>query len=185
MVHYRHLRRRHASRIRHSQDLQAFVAAENARLATASAKAAGTLTLGATPGDGKVVVIGGKTYTFQTTLTEADGHVHIGASATTAATNLFNAINKSGGGTAGTDYANATVANPDFVATNPVATHVVITAKVAGARTDATTTNSVSGSWGAATVQGGVDAAGFDTVKSLKLNTADQIVAAQTSGALH
>lgn len=184
MVHYRHLRRRHASRIRHSPDLQAFVAAENARLAVASAFASGLLTLGATPGDGKVVVIGAKTYTFQTTLTEADGHVHIGASATIAATNLFHAINKSGG-VAGTDYANAMVANADFVATNPVATEVAITAKVAGSRNDATTTNSVSGSWGAATVTGGATAASFDTVKSLKLNTADQILAASTAGALH
>jgi hypothetical protein len=62
------------------------------------------------PANTDTVVVNGKTYTFQTTLTNVDGNVHIGGTAAATATNLANAINASGG-TAGTDYAAATVAH--------------------------------------------------------------------------
>lgn len=83
------------------------------------------------PSDGDTVTIGDVVYTFQTTLTNVAGHVKIGASATASMTNLFHAINATGG-TAGTDYALLCVAHPDFIATNPSATTVVITALVGG-----------------------------------------------------
>lgn len=183
-MHAQHVRHMDEKRIRHSDDLLAFAKQQNARLSTAAVKAISTLALGATPVDTHTVTIGAKVYTFQTALTEADGHVLIGASATTAATNLFHAINKSGG-TSGTDYANAMTANADFVATNPSAAHVTITAKVAGVRSDATTTTVASATWTGATVGSGAGATSFDTLASLKKgNSADEIKAASTASSL-
>lgn len=54
------------------------------------------------PTDGKVVVIGNKTYTFKTALTPTEGQVLIGGSADAALLNLIRAINHSG--TPDTDY---------------------------------------------------------------------------------
>lgn len=108
--------------------------AGNARSGTpvAAVKAVKTLTgTGTNVANGDTVTIGGVVYTFQTTLTNVRGNVKIGASAAASLTNLFRAINASGG-TPGTDYAAANVAHPHFVATNPTATTVVITAKTAG-----------------------------------------------------
>lgn len=68
---------------------------------------------GGNPADTETITFGSKTYTFQATLTNVDGNVHIGASGADTATNLLNAINASGGGTPGTDYAAATTAHPD------------------------------------------------------------------------
>lgn len=56
---------------------------------------------GAAPADGNTVKINGYTFTFKTTLGATPGQVLIGASATTAATNLAAAIN---GTTAGTSH---------------------------------------------------------------------------------
>lgn len=64
---------------------------------------------GATVGNGETVVIGSRTYTFQTTLTDVNGNVHIGATLADSIHNLVNAINLGAG--AGTDYASATTQN--------------------------------------------------------------------------
>lgn len=126
---------------------------------------------GAVPSNGETVVINGKTYTFQTTLTNVDGNVFKGATGTAAMTNLFHAINASGG-TAGVDYAAATIANTSVTATNPTATTVKITAIIPGTvgNAYATTETMVNASWGAATMSGGVDAAA-DTFYIRNLNT--------------
>lgn len=100
---------------------------------TASVQAEATLTNdGTAPANGSTVTIDGKDYTFQTTLTDVDGHVKIGASNTATMTNLYRAINGTGG-TPGTDYALSTVAHESVTATNPTATTVVVKARRAGA----------------------------------------------------
>lgn len=64
----------------------------------------------------ETVVIAGKTYTFQTTLTDSDGNVHIGASRAETIANLVAAVNLDGSGTAGTDYAASTTKNARVIA---------------------------------------------------------------------
>ena len=65
--------------------------------------AVGTLTLTGQPADTETVTIGTKVYTFQTTLTNVDGNVKIGANASGTIDNLIAAINLTAG--AGTTYA--------------------------------------------------------------------------------
>jgi hypothetical protein len=72
--------------------------------------ALGTLTLAANVADSDTVKIGAKVYTFQTTLTDVDGNVLIGATASDTIDNLIAAINLAAGG--GTTYADSTTANP-------------------------------------------------------------------------
>lgn len=73
-----------------------------------------TIVSGQNAADNETVVIDGKTYTFQTTLTNVDGHVKIGADAATSLGNLKAAINLSAG--AGTKYAAATTLHPTVTA---------------------------------------------------------------------
>lgn len=68
-----------------------------------------TLTLTGDPADTETVSIGGKTYTFQATLTNSDGNVLIGANRQESLANLRAALNLLDG--AGTLYAAATTAN--------------------------------------------------------------------------
>lgn len=67
------------------------------------------LELAANPSGGETVTIGSKVYTFQTTLTNSDGNVQIGADRDESLANLAAAINLAAG--AGTLYASATTAN--------------------------------------------------------------------------
>lgn len=135
--------------------------------------------------NGDTVTIGTKVYTFQTTLTNVDGNVHIGAANTNSMTNLFNAINGTGG-TPGTDYAAATVAHTLVTATNPTGTTVVVTAKATGTAGNgiATTETSTHLSWGGASTAGGVAAAASEVkIGAAAANTRDNLVAAITAGA--
>lgn len=182
-IRHRRTDRRH---VRHSKQELAWIAEQNTRLAAGATFAAATLTLGANPGDGKIVTIGSKVYTFQTVLTNVDGHVLIGASATASAVNLFHAINNSGG-TSGTDYAAATTANADVTATNPSVTVVKVTAKVAGTAANAkvTTTDVVSAVWNVAHLTGGAGApSGVDVATLLLTNSAERIAAAANTSTL-
>lgn len=183
MVYSRH--RRHMKHSpRHADNLNAFVAAQNLRLAVGAAIASGDITFGATDiADTKTVTIDGKVYTFQATLTEADGHVKIGATSTLTATNLFHAINKSGG-VAGTDYANAVVAHTTVTATNPTAKVVHLVAKAAGAAGNKAITTNDTNTTVPATLTGGVTAAAFNTLVKLEKYTADQIKAAASAAVL-
>lgn len=133
-----------------------------------NASAAQTLTNdGTNVSNSDTVIVGAKTYTFQTTLTNVDGNVHIGASNTASMTNLFNAVNATGG-TPGTDYAAAMTANSQVAATNPTGTTVIVTAKVAGLAGNAipTTETSTHLSWGSATLTGGTDLAASFSVSA-------------------
>ena len=108
------------------------------------ATATAVLTSSANYADGETVVIGllaggTKTYTFQSTLTDTDGHVHVGASEAASILNLHHAINGTGG-TAGTDYAASTTAHPDVTATDNGTHALTITANEVGAAYNVITT---------------------------------------------
>lgn len=119
--------------------------------------ASGTLTLAANAANAETVVIGGKTYTFQTTLTNVDGNVAIGATAEASIENLYNAINLGDG--AGTAYAAAMTENEHAEATSNTATTLVVKAKIPGSignHVPTTETLAAVGSgWGAATLADG------------------------------
>lgn len=118
--------------------------------------ASGVLTISSTPLNTETVTIGGKVYTYQTTLTNVDGNVLIGGSAAAALANLKAAINLEAG--AGTTYAAATVVNPHAAASAVTATTLTVKSKVPGAIGNfiATTETIVTGgSWGAATLTSG------------------------------
>lgn len=120
----------------------------------ATVRATSTFT-DATPANDETVVIGGKTYTFKTSLTNTDGFVALGADATAAHANLKAAINLESG--AGTKYAAATVINPYVKATSSTASTTVIEAKVPGAIGNfiTTTDTASSGSWTSTVMTGG------------------------------
>lgn len=117
--------------------------------------AVGTLTSSGTFTDTQTVVVGGKTYTTQTTLTNVDGNVLIGANAAATLQNLYDAINLTG--TAGTQYAAAMTANTRVKATAVTATTLVVTALTPGevGNLIASTETQTNASWGAATLASG------------------------------
>lgn len=98
---------------------------------TAFARATGTITEG-TISNAETVTVAGKVYTFQTTLTDVNGNVLIGADDGTALDNLAAAIVLGPG--AGTLYATAMTVNPHVTAVaSGAATNVVtVTAIVPG-----------------------------------------------------
>jgi len=106
--------------------------------------------------NGETVTIDGKVYTLQTTLTDVDGNVKIGASTELTLVNLRNAINRNGLGVPGVDYATSTTANPDVTAVND-ATTLTATAIIAGVTGNAITTAEVcaNASWTGATLASG------------------------------
>jgi hypothetical protein len=135
----------------------------------AAVAADGVLTAASQPSDGDTVVIGTKTYTFQTTLTDVDGNVHISAvDASGSLDNLIAAITLGAG--AGTAYANSMTLHPTATAAAGAGDTMDATAKEAGTAGNsiATTTPIAVGglSWAAATLTGGagdvviLDAAG-------------------------
>lgn len=127
----------------------------------ANVAATSTLTLTDNPADTETVVIGGKTYTFQTSLTNVDGNVLRGADASASLDNLIAAINLAAGG--GTTYAAATTVHPTVTAAAGTGDTMVITAKVAGTGGNAITVTETltNGSWsGAGTMAGGVTQTG-------------------------
>lgn len=121
---------------------------------TAIVAADETLTGTANFADTETVTIGTKVYTFQATLTDVDGNVHVGADLEASCDNLRAAVNLDG--VAGTDYALSMTEHPDVSATD-TATTVVATAKVAGSAGNAivTTETGANASWGSATLTGG------------------------------
>lgn len=105
--------------------------------------------------DTQTVVIGSKTYTTQTALTNVDGNVLIGASAAATLQNLFDAINLTG--TPGTQYALAMTKHPTAYASAVTATTLTVKANNGGVEANviATTETQTNASWGAATLLGG------------------------------
>jgi len=135
-------------------------------------RAFGSLTITAAPADTNTVTIGGKVYTYQTTLTNVDGNVLIGASGAISLQNLQAAINLGTG--AGTLYATAMTINANVRARTPSATVLVVEAKAPGAVGNfiATTETHANATWGAATLASG---AGSISVVISELRTSGQL----------
>lgn len=124
---------------------------------TAAVAATGTLTLTGNALNTETVTIDGKTYFFQTALTDLNGNVLIGATASDTLDNLIAAINLGAG--AGTAYASATTVHPTVSAATGVGDTMDVTAKTAGAGGNSITTTETltNGSWGGATLSGGTN----------------------------
>ncbi len=149
----------------------------------AAASATGTLTATANFADGETVTIGGKVYTFETVLTNVDGNVLIGATASDSLDNLIAAINLGPG--AGTLYASATTANTSVSAAAGAGDTMVVTALLSGpaGNTITTTTTAANATWGGATLAGGVAGnVSILTLGQLPANTTAAIGAVTTLG---
>jgi hypothetical protein len=134
-------------------------APDESLLDSAAAKATGTLTFTANPHNNDTVTIGGRTYTFKTSLGATAGEVHIGASASASLDNLIAAINNAAGG--GTAYAAATTVHATVTAAAGAGDTMVVTAKANGTAGNAigtTETFTAAGNvFGASTLSGGVN----------------------------
>lgn len=123
------------------------------------AVATDTLTFGGNALNTEVVVIGSATYTFQTALTDVDGNVLIGASASDSLDNLIAAITLGAG--AGSLYAASTTVHPTATAVaggGDTMDASALDGGVAG-NTIVTTTDVTAASWsGAGTMSGGTEA---------------------------
>lgn len=121
----------------------------------AGENASQTLTFAGNGADAETVTIGAKTYTLQSSLTDSDGNVQLGANAEETIDNLVAAINLDDG--AGTKYATSMTVHPTARAVKGSATTLVARAKTPGSGGNAlaTTETLSNGSWGAATMAGG------------------------------
>lgn len=104
------------------------------------------------------VAVGGKTYTFQTSLTNVANNVALGATFALSVANLVAAIMAGAG--SGTAYAAATTANANVTASAPTASTLAISAILGGTAGNAITTvytasGTAAGAFGAATLSGG------------------------------
>ncbi len=152
---------------------------------TTAVAATGTLTLTGNVSNGDQVTTGTKTYTFQTVLTNVDGNVLIGGSASDSIDNLIAAITLGAG--SGTLYAAATTANGFLTTVAGAGDTMVATALVAGTagNTIATTDPVDSGgvmSWGAVTLTGGAGDTVILALGELPSNTTAAIGAVTTLG---
>lgn len=114
----------------------------------------GTLTLTENAADTNTVTIGAKVYTFQTVLTDVDGNVLIGASASASIDNLVAAVNLAAG--AGTTYATTTTSidGKAFIGAGDTMSYYDHTSGAVA------TTDTLAGAsaWGATTITAGVGA---------------------------
>lgn len=120
--------------------------------------AVGTLTLTGQPLNTETVVLDGKTYTFQDTLTDVDGNVHIShVDASGSIDNLIAAIILGVG--AGTAYADSMTVHPSVTAIAGAGDTMAVTAHVKGTSGNsiASTETLTNGSFGGATLASGVD----------------------------
>lgn len=141
---------------------------------SATVLATGTLTLTANAGNTETVTINAKVYTFQTVLTDTDGNVLIGATASDSIDNLIAAINLASGG--GTTYAASTTVHPTVSAAVGAGDTMVATAKSphstgTGGNLLTTTEGLANGSWAAATLLGGTIGAVPRSMLAWSLNT--------------
>lgn len=132
--------------------------------------ALGTLTSSGVAVDTQTITVGGKVYTTQTTLTNVNGNVFIGADAAATLQNLYDAINLTG--TPGTQYATAMTKNDRVQATAVTATTVVVKAHVPGTAGNliASTETQTNWAWGAATLASGAGDIGLFISELLRLN---------------
>jgi hypothetical protein len=136
-------------------------------------KATGTLTFTGAAVDTQTVTIGGKVYTTQTTLTDVNGNVLIGANQAATCLNLSRALSLGAG--VGTLYATAMTANSYATGVQSGDT-LVVTAKDAGVSGNliATTETQTNASFGAATLAGGagnLDTAVAELIAGSQLNS--------------
>ena len=114
----------------------------------------GTLTFIGNPLGTETVIIDAKTYTFQTVLTDVDGNVLIGATASDSLDNLIAAITLGAG--SGSTYAASMTLHPTVTGTAGSGDTMDAAAKAGGVAGDSivTTTTVTGGSWGAGTLGG-------------------------------
>lgn len=146
--------------------------------------ATGTLTFTGNAADLETVTIGAQVYTFEDAVLDVADEVALGADTGETIDNLVAAINASAAGD-GTAYATGTAENADVTAARGPGLTLVVTAKTPGAAANAvaTTETVVNASWGAATLEGGLDAdAGVETAwKLTEPNTINQFGAEVTT----
>lgn len=120
-----------------------------------------TLTITANPANAETVTINGRIYTFQTSLTNVDGNVKIGATASDTLDNLIAAINHAAGG--GTTYAAATVIHATVTASAGAGDTMIATAKTSGVggNSIAVSEGLANGTWDSTRLLGGLDAIRF------------------------
>jgi len=141
-------------------------------------QAKGILTLTGQPLDTETVTIDTKVYTFQTVLTDVDGNVLIGATASDSLDNLIAAITLGAG--SGTLYAALTTLHPTVSAAAGAGDTMDAASRLAGDQANliATTEMLTNGSWGDATLAGGVSATtwmDFNSVDRLPARLAFQV----------
>jgi len=127
---------------------------------SAAIEARSTLTFPQNPADTETVTINAKTYTFQAVLTNVDGNVLIGATASDSLDNLIAAIDLGAG--SGTLYAAATTDPSDVDASTGSGDTLDVEAEAAGVAGNAmaSTTTVTSAFWTAGTLQFGSDNTG-------------------------
>lgn len=124
---------------------------------TNGVRASRVLTTTANFANGETVTIGGRTYTFQSALTNSDGNVKIGATEEASLANLRNAINGKGG-QRGVDYAAATTAHEQVSATSNATTLTATALHVGDSKNSITVSEtSATASWAGGTLIGGTD----------------------------
>jgi hypothetical protein len=133
---------------------------------SAAAKATATLTLSGNAVADETVTLAGKVYTWKATPTTVANEVKVGATPAESIDNLVAAITGAAG--SGTLYGSATVAHTTVTAVRSSAT-MVVTALVKGtaANAYASTETMTNGSFGAATLTGGVDPTSAQTKTAL------------------
>lgn len=123
----------------------------------AGVAATNVLTLAANAANAETVTIDTKTYTFQTALTDVDGNVLIGATASDSIDNLIAAITLGAG--AGTLYAASTTLHPTVTASAGAGDTMDAAAKVQGTNGNSIATTetlaAVGSQWTTATLTGG------------------------------
>lgn len=144
----------------------------------AGENASQTLTFSGNGADGETVTIGTKTYTLQSSLTDSDGNVQLGANAEETIDNLVAAINLDDG--AGTRYAASMTLHPTALAVKSSSSTLVARAKTPGTGGNAlaTTDTVANATWGDSTMTGG----GLGAWTELDYNSTDNTAIYQAPG---
>ena len=146
------------------------------------ARAVGTLTFTGLALANETVVIGAKTYTFKATVGATANEVLIGADAAACVTNLLAAIN--GGAGSGTLYGSATVASEEVRASVGATTSILeLQAIQSGQQGEVATTETLTnGSFGSATLTGGVGGIQALGILARKVVTGDTVASIWRDG---
>jgi hypothetical protein len=145
-------------------------------ITTSGIAASGTLAIVGQPANTETVTLNGKVYTFQTTLTDVDGNVLIGGSATATSNNLKAAVNLEAGG--GSTYAASTTLHPTMTASYLLSPNIYFTAKTKGTDgNDLTTAEAAANySFANATLTGGANTNAID-LSAIPVSPDTQVIA--------